>query len=75
MVSIFYDFRYYYCHRFAALRSGDEPRPSLHKYNQNFQLITFQISDKSHASPFLKTAVVGSFLFIKDVLSKFFFQV
>ncbi|EPE9898727.1 hypothetical protein [Flavobacterium psychrophilum] len=23
-------------HRFAASRSGDEPRPSLHKYKQNF---------------------------------------
>jgi len=49
--------------RFAASRSGDEPRPSLHKYKQNFELITFPISDKSRASPFLETAVGGSFYF------------
>lgn len=42
----------------AALRSGDEPRPSLYKYNQNFKLKTFSISNKSRASPFLETAVV-----------------
>jgi hypothetical protein len=49
------------CHqRFAALRSGDEPRPSLYKYKQNFKLKTFPISDKSRATPFLETAVSSS---------------
>ena len=48
-----------YCQRFAASRSGDEPRPSLHKYKQNFKLITFPISNKSRATPFLETAVGG----------------
>jgi hypothetical protein len=42
----------------VASRSGDKPRPSLHKYKQNFKLITFPISDKSRASPFLETAVL-----------------
>jgi hypothetical protein len=43
--------------RVAASRSGDEPRPSLHKYKQNFKLKTFLISNKSLAMPFLETAV------------------
>ena len=37
--------------------SGEPSRPSLYKYKQNFQLITFPFSDKSHTSPFLETAV------------------
>lgn len=41
-----------------ATRSGYEPRPSLYKYNQNFKLKTFPISNKSCALPFLETAVV-----------------
>jgi hypothetical protein len=45
-----------------ALRSGDESRPSLHINKQNFKLKTFPISNKSSASPFLETAVVGSLL-------------
>jgi len=46
----------------AASRSGDKPRPSLHKYKQNFKLKTFPISNKSRASPFLETAVTRSFI-------------
>jgi hypothetical protein len=48
--------------RFAASRSGDEPRPSLYKYSQNFKLKTFSISNKSCASPFHETDVSGGFL-------------
>jgi hypothetical protein len=40
-----------------ASRSGDEPRPSLHKYKQNFKLITFPISNEFLASAFLETVV------------------
>ena len=50
--------------RFAASRSGDEPRLCLHKYKQNFKLIIFPIANKSRASPFLETAVARSLLFV-----------
>jgi len=43
----------------AASRSGDEPRPSLSEYKQNFKLKTFSLSNKSLTSPFLETTVSG----------------
>ena len=60
--------------RVAASRSGDEPRPSLHKYNQNFKLNTFPISNKSRASPFLETAVGSSINSIPFVLCQILFD-
>jgi hypothetical protein len=48
---------------FAASRSGDEPRPSLCKYKQKFNLKTFPMTNKSRTSPFLETAVVRWCLF------------
>jgi hypothetical protein len=63
-----FDFRQNDAQRFAASRSGEEPRPSLHKYKQNFKLKTFLISNKSRASPFLETAVVRRFFIYYYIL-------
>jgi hypothetical protein len=58
----------------VASRSGDEPKPSLHKYKQNFKLKTFPMTNKSRASPFLETAVGGSAFYSVTFLTYFLIQ-